>query len=107
MKEINEKLTKLIAENPDAEIKVIASVYNMNYDCSFTALEITNIIVKEFVLYNDELWLDRKELKDELEIDLCDKPEYQDLPRNVFHNKIEEYIDKNFTFKKYICITTG
>lgn len=106
MNEVNLKLLKLIQENPDAEIMVRVSEYDVDFgESSVILMPCVVVELEEYALFNDML-LDYYDLTEKVSEMLNDKEEYDNLTENVFNEVVKKYIKENYTFEKYIVIYT-
>lgn len=115
----NEKLKRLIIENPDLPIKIKVSsdkykdirlkINPANYtsrDYLSTLLTPTDCGIEELALYDEsnDVWLDKNDLKRNIEDLLMDDFHYAGLPDYEFDKKVEEFMDSDYVFQKCIVI---
>lgn len=106
----SEKLRKLILENPDLPIVVLAgecasaSDHRWTY-CSKVNVEIDTILDADILDYNDCAFYDDEDLEAYLTNELDTYPDNENLSDEEFNKKLQEEIKKYDPYwKKVICI---
>lgn len=95
-KENRDKLQKLMAENPDAELRFFAWG-----DCEYdhVELDISSIEIEYIALYNDEQWLDEDDYSEKLYENMYDDYENEEQLKIAVDKEL-----KKIEFKKSICV---
>lgn len=102
---MNEKLVKIIQENPDLDIVVMAGTDELTDEYGSILMEKLNIEVAD--IYNsprDEIiYFDKDDVVDELRDFLADDEEYIDMSDDEYDKVCEEKA-KDYFYKKAIVI---
>ncbi|MGN1337373.1 MAG: hypothetical protein ACI4WW_02745 [Candidatus Coprovivens sp.] len=104
MKKFRNELLLLLQDNPELDVLFFADNDNICDDYSYTAYSNLYVEIEELTFYNDEVWLEYDDVEDRVRDNLADYPEFKDLSDEEFDCAVEEYIAKNYSFKKYICV---
>ena len=107
----NTKLINLIRQYPDAEIRICANEYDMEFDNTYSSIliPISDVMVEELAYCNDtEELLNRDDLFDRVAEFLFESDEEKYDPSNIsdeeFDELVRKYIEENYEFKTYIII---
>lgn len=108
MSKDNEKLRKLIAENPD--LPLVFNVYTDNIDTDYNCQVFEGTIsckVETVYFTDDRSYDDFDEILDDLMCYLADEEEYKDLSDDEYEKTIEKYIEENVRHYKAIVVSVG
>ena len=95
--ENNKKLLKLVAENPEVELKFFAQECMGDYN--WNECKIDDIRIENMALYNEEIWLDTDDYVEKLYDELSDEYEDDDHLKQAVDKKM-----KQVEFNEYICV---
>lgn len=102
---MKEDLIKIIKENPNLDIVVMASTQELTDEYGYLLLE--NIRVEVVDIYNspnnETLYFDEEEIVDELREYLSDKEEYTEMTDEEYDKMCEEKA-KDYFYKRAIVI---
>lgn len=96
-------LLKLMLENPDTPIMFFSYNDNIYEDDSYTAYTDFYVDIEELAL-DDGVYLEYDDIVEKYNDVFYNKPGYKDLSDDEFDKAIEDYINKNCIFEKYICV---
>ena len=90
-------LLRLIAENPDHELKFF--IHDDICEYTWTECGINSIRIENMALYNGEEWLDEEDYEERLYDVLADKYENDDHLKDAVDKEMEKV-----EFTSYICV---
>ena len=102
---MKEDLIKIIKENPELEIVVMASTQELTDEYGYLLLE--NIRVEVVDIYNsptnDRIYFDKEEIVDEIRESLAEKEEYAEMTDEEYDKMCEEKA-KDYFYKRAIVV---
>lgn len=103
----NEKLKKLIQENP--ELPLVFNVYTDNIDTDYSCIVFEGCTCKIETVYftDDRSYDDFDDILDDFMCNLEDEDEFKDLSDEDYEEAVKKYIEKNVRHYKAIVISTG
>lgn len=103
----NEKLRKLIAENPELPLVFYVSNDEICWDYSSTVFEGCYCKVDTIYIDDDRTYDDFDDILDEYRDYLCEEEQYKDLSDEEYDKVVEKYINENVRHYKAIIIEVG
>ena len=102
---MKEELLKLIKENPDLDVVVMANTQELTYDYGYLLLEKIRAEVTD--IYNspddETIYFDKEDIVEELRDYLADNEEYANMSDEEYDKMCEEKA-KDYFYKKAIVI---
>ena len=84
-------LRNLILENPELPLLIFCGEEAWNGDWCYNQAYASEGKIKSLTLYGDT-WMDEDDYRDKLSEDLCEDPEYKDLPDEDYEKMLDKKV---------------
>ena len=99
------ELKKMILDNPELQLLIFAGEEAYTGEYGYNQANVWKYHIKELTMYGDA-WMDKEDLTDTLENNLCDNVRYVGMTESQFDEMLADRVDRT-GFVKAIVIYVG